>query len=316
EALAYGKFEDGLQSFSKAVDIDQNFGLAYQGMAVASRNLRRQQDAEKYINLALKYIDRMTEREKYRTRGSYYLLVGDRQKCVEEYTKLINRFASDAGAHNNLAVCASVLRNMPKALEHARLAAAILPKRPAFRYNVALFAAYASDFQTAETEARAVQALDPSSPLGLRTLAFAQMGQGQLLEAAETYQKLEKFGNIEASRARSGFAHLALYEGRLVDAARILEQGVTEDLAAKLSDRAAAKFAVLGYIRLLQNNNKAAISAAESALAGSKNVDNRFFAGRVFAAAGQTARAQALAADLAKELQPIPQAYAKLIEGE
>lgn len=316
ELMSNGKFEEALQSFSKAVDIDQNFGLAYQGMAVASRNLRRQQDAEKYINVALKYIDRMTEREKYRTRGTYYYVVGDTRKCVEEYTNLVNRFPSDAAAHNNLGACWRSLRNMPKALEHSRRAAAILPKRATYRYNVALFAAYASDFQTAETESGAVQALDPSSPLGLRTLAFAQMGQGQLLQAAETYQKLEKFGNVDASRARSGFADLALYEGRFADAARILEQGVKEDLAAKSSERAAAKFAVLGYVRLLQNNIPAAISAADSALANSKGADIRFFAGRVFAEAGQTTRARALAEDLAHELQPDPQAYGKLIEGE
>src|SRR5262249_46700524 len=104
EAISNGKFEDGLLRFSKAVDIDQHFGLAYEAMAVAYSNLRRHQDAEKYINLALKYIDRMTEREKYRTLGAYYFLVGDRRKCVEEYTHLINRFPFDAGAHNNLAV--------------------------------------------------------------------------------------------------------------------------------------------------------------------------------------------------------------------
>src|SRR5262249_17810491 len=109
---------------------------------------------------------------------------------------------------------------------------------------------------------------------------------------------------------------LALYEGRFADAVRILEQGAAEDLDAKSSGRAAGKFAMLAYIRLLQNNIKAAISAADSALANSKGADIRFFAGRVFAEAGHTARARALAEDLAPELQPDPQAYAKLIEGE
>jgi tetratricopeptide (TPR) repeat protein len=310
-ALANGNQEDALRSFSKAVDIDANFGLAYAGMAIASRNLGQQQDAEKFIKLALGRMDRMTERERYRTRGSYYLLLGNQQKCVEEYGTLISRFPSDAAAHNNLALCWTQLRNMPKALEHVRQAAAILPRRYLYRFNVSVYASYGSDFQTGEREARAFPELNPSMPL-----AFAQLGRGELREAAETYQKLGKMSKPYASAASSGLADIALYEGRFADAARILEQGIADDLAAKYSDKAAEKFAALAYTRLLQAQQRPAVTAAEGALSASKSVKIRFLAGRILAAAGQTSRAQMLAADLASELQNEAQAYAKLIEGQ
>jgi tetratricopeptide (TPR) repeat protein/predicted Ser/Thr protein kinase len=316
DELSNGKHQDALRSFAKAVEIDQNFGLAYAGMAIASRNLGQQQDAEKYIQLALGHMDRMTERERYRIRGSYYLTLSDQQKCVEEYGSLISRFPSDAAAHNNLALCWTQLRNIPRALEQVRQAAAILSKRPLYRFNISVYASYGSDFQTGEREARALLELDPSYPTGPNALAFAQLGQGQLAQAAETYQKLEKTGKLGASSARSGLADLALYEGRFEDAVRILEQGAAEDVAAQYSDRAAAKFAALAYTRLLQGQKGPAVAAAESALAASKNFKIRFLAGRVFAASGQAARAQALAVDLASALQAEPQAYAKLIEGE
>jgi Tfp pilus assembly protein PilF len=103
DGLSNGKHADALKNFSNAVSLDPNLGLAYAGMAVASRNLGQHQDAEKHIKLALEGIDRMTEREKYRTRAYYYSLSGNRQKCVEEYSTLIGRFPSDVGAHNNLA---------------------------------------------------------------------------------------------------------------------------------------------------------------------------------------------------------------------
>src|SRR6185312_16510149 len=104
------------ENFSKAVDIDPNWGLPYAGMAIASRTLGKQEDAEKYIKLALKYIDRMTEREKYRIRAHYYHLTGDYPKCVDEYSTLIGRFPSDSTAHNNLALCFTYLRNFSTAL--------------------------------------------------------------------------------------------------------------------------------------------------------------------------------------------------------
>ena len=316
DGLSNAKYEDALRSFSRAVDVDPNFGLAYAGMAVASRAQGQQQDAEKYIKLALGHLDRMTERERYRTRGFFYALTGDQQKCVEEYTSLIGRFPSDTAAHNNLAFCLSDLRNLPKALAEAREVANILPKRLTYRLNIALFASYGSDFKTGELEAQTAQKMDPSSLFGFIALAFAQMGQGRSADAAETYQKLENLSKLGASFARSGMADVALYEGRFRDAAEILERATSEDAAANYPDRAAEKFAALSYARMLQGQKAAAVAAAESALAGSKTLKIRFLAARTFAAAGQTARAQNLAAGLASEVQIEPQAYAKLIRGE
>ena len=191
-----------------------------------------------------------------------------------------------------------------------------MPKRALYRLNISLFASYGSDFQTGEREARAAQELDTSSRFGFIALAFAQMGQGQLMQAAETYQKLEKLSKLAASDMRFGLADIALYEGRFTDAIRILEQGAGEDMAAKYPDRAADKLAAVAYARLLLGQKQQAVAAAEGALASSKTAKTRFLAARIFAAAGQTVRAQALAADLASEGQLEAQAHAKLIEGE
>src|SRR5262249_9816877 len=311
EALSNGKYDEAVKSFSKAVDIDQNFGLSYAGMAIASRNLGQPSDSEKYVKLALAHIDRMTERERYRTRGLYYLLLNDPQKCVEEYGSLITRFPSDAAAHNNLALCWSQVRNMPKALEEVRQAAAILAKRPLYRFNISLFASYSSDFQGAERETKSLLELDPSYPDAFTAIAYSQLGQGQLDQAAQSYEKLSKVSNLAASSAAFGRSDLALYEGRFGEAAKILEKGAADDSALKFSDRAAAKLAALGYVRFLQGQTGPAVAAAESALTNSKTVRVRFWTGRVFAAAGQSARANAMADSLSSELQAEPQAYGK-----
>jgi predicted Zn-dependent protease len=261
-------------------------------------------------------MDRMTERERYRTRGSYYLLLGNQQKCIEEYGTLIKQFPADAAAHNNLALCSTQLRDMNRGIEEVRQAAAILPKRALYRLNIALYTTYAGDFQTAEREARSVQELDPSYASGFVALAFAQLGSGQVAQASESYNQLAKLSGVSASNAAAGLGDLAIYEGRFTDAARILEEGAAADLTKKYADKAAAKFAALAYARLLQDQKEAAIQAADSALANSKAVKIRFLAGRVFALAGQSAQARTLAAGLASELQTEAQAYAKLIDGD
>ena len=159
EALSNGRFEEARQGALKAVELDPKFGIGYQLLAVASRNLGRRQDAEKYINEAVRYLDGMTERERYSTRGMFYRVTGDYQQCVKEYGDLIARNAANVTAHNQRALCLVELRNMPEALDEIRRAVDILPERAVFRINLALYASYAGDFQTGEREARAVQNL-------------------------------------------------------------------------------------------------------------------------------------------------------------
>jgi eukaryotic-like serine/threonine-protein kinase len=314
--LSNAKYEDALESFSRAVAIDESFGLAYAGMAVASTALGQQQDAAEYIGLANSHLDGMTERERYSTRGFYFAISGDPEKCVEEYTLSIRRFPASAAAHNNLAFCLSGLRNITEALSEARQAVAILPKRLTYRLNVALFSSYGGDFRTGEQEARKALEMDPSAVFGLVALALAQMGQGDSAAAAQTYAKLEELGPVGASFAHAGLADIALYEGRFADAVSILEDGVREDTTAEAPDRAAEKLVHIAYARLLQAREADAVAAAESALDRSTIPKIRFLAGRVFAMAGETGRAQAIAPDLTKELDPEARADAKLIEGE
>ncbi|MGE5199129.1 MAG: protein kinase domain-containing protein, partial [Rhodospirillaceae bacterium] len=308
-----GKFDEARKSFLKAVERDPEFGLAWAALAMQSRNLDDQQHAELYIKEAIRHLDRMTERERYRTRGNFYYITGDYQACVAEYGDLIARYAADAAAHNNLALCSTYLRNLPKAVEEMKQAVKILPKRALYRLNLALYADYASAFEAAGQEAGAMP--DPGV-FGLLALAFAQLGQGQLAQAAQTYEAVGKIDAQGASYAASGLGDLALFEGRFKDAVRLFSSGAAADLASRDVDRAAAKFASLARAHLLQGRKSAAIAAAGQALGHSASVKIRFLAARVFIEADEEERARPLIAGLASELQAEPQAYARILEGE
>ncbi len=312
EAASNNKFEEARQSLLKAVELDPKFSVGYQLLAVASRNLGRLQDADEYINEALRYLDGMTERERYSTRGMFYRVTGDYQQCVKEYGELIARYAADVAAHNQRALCLTQLRDMNGAVTEMRRVVEMLPNRVLFRVNLALYANYAGDFQTGEQEARTVEEPDVYATLAL---AFAQLGQGQLRQAIETYEKLGAINAQGASLGASGLGDLATLEGRFSDAVRILGRGAAADLTAKNSERAAAKFAALAYAELLRGQKRAAIAAAEKALTHSKAVNIRFLAARSFVEAGEIAKAGPLIAGLASELQAEPQAYAKIVEG-
>ena len=313
EDLSKNRTENALENFARAVALDPNFGLGYAGMASALRNLDKQRDAEKYAKEAVRHLDSMTERERYRTRGLFYMVTGDDLACVKEYGELITRYAADAAARNNRALCMTHLRRMPEALEEMRQAVKILPKRALYRVNLALYEAYSGDFQAAEREAGA---METPGLFGGLAMAFAQQLQGQLAQAAETYQGLAKLDEQGASYAASGLADLALFEGRFSAAALILSQGAAADLASNDADRAASKFAALANTQILRRQSAAAIAAADQALAHSHAVKIRFLAARAYLAADAEDRAQTISDALAAELQAEPQAYAKVMEGE
>jgi tetratricopeptide (TPR) repeat protein len=182
--------------------------------------------------------------------------------------------------------------------------------------NLGLFSSYAGDFPGGEKVARRLLQLSPTFEYGYYSLAFAQTGQDQLSAATDTYQKLAGISDLGASRAASGLADLDMYQGRFADAVKILEKGAAADLAAKRGDSAAEKFTAVAYTQLSLGQYQAAVAAADQALANSQEVKIRFLAARTYVEAGEFAKVQKLADGLAAELQPEPQAYAKIISGD
>ncbi len=310
-----GKFQEAFDSFKKAAELDPKFTWAYTGMAAMAQNLGKPADALNYMKLAMQHVDSMTERERYRDRGLYYLTAGDWQNCVQENTQLVAHFPADRVGQNNLATCYTQLRNAPKALEAARHAVEIVPRGLAPRLNLAFISAFAGDFAGSEKESHTVLSINPSAGQGYLVLAEAQLGEGQLDKAADSYKHLESFGPAASSMATVGLADLSAYEGKYADAAHLLAQGAAADVAAKDPDDAARKYVALGYIEELEGKQSAAVSDTDKALTNSKSPQIEFLAGKNYAEAGNLAKAQKLATTLSSALTSESQAYGKIIEG-
>jgi tetratricopeptide (TPR) repeat protein/predicted Ser/Thr protein kinase len=310
-----GKFQEAFDSFQKAAQLDPNFPRAYTGMAAMAQNLGRPGDALNYMKLAMQHESNMTDREKLRDRGLYYLTSGDWQNCVNEYNKLVTAYPADRVGQNNLASCYVQLRDAPKALAAAQHAVQIVPKGVGPRVNLAFISAFAGDFTASEKEAQTALQINPKAAQGYLVLAEAQLGEGQIDKAAATYHQLESFGPVAASTATAGLADLSAYQGRYADAARILSQGAASDVAAKMDDNAARKYAALGNIETIQGNHSAALSDLEKALAKSQSIQIEFLAARSYVDLGEFAKAQKLTTSLSAALSSEAQAYGKIVQG-
>ena len=311
-----GRDDDAIREYLRAVDLDPKLGRAYAGLAVVCRNRGDLEGSKKYYEKAMSLLDQMTEREKYRTRGGYYFVNRNYKKAIEEYRALQEKFPADPAATTNLSLAYFYARDMSKAFEEGKKAVAVSPGLVTPLYNLAWYAIGAGRFDEAAANALEVAELDTGFAEAHVCLALVRLIEGKNSEAAAEYRAIEGQGPYAASLAAAGLADLALYEGRLNDARRILEAAAAADIGNDLKAMAVLKRIGLAQTLLAQGDKEAAAETAEGAVAGSGNESVLLSAGLLFAEAGREDLARGLAGALDKLLQPEPQAYARLIEGE
>jgi tetratricopeptide (TPR) repeat protein/predicted Ser/Thr protein kinase len=311
-----GNWEEAIRHYKKALDLDPNLGRAYSGLAAVESNRGRRPEAEKYYKEALARIDRMSDREKYRTRGGYYLLTRNPDNAIEEFSALTKQYPADTAGMANLAAAYFYKRDFARARQEARRAVDAFPKNVPHRNNLGLDAMYAGDFEAAIREQDEVLRLNPNFALALISKALSQLALGKPDIATETYKKAAAIDSRGASLAASGLADIALFQGRPADALPILQQGVEADLSSGDSEAAAVKRLALADAHLDLHNSAAALAETEKALTLARGENVLYPSARVFLAAGKEARALSLATELAARLEPDPQAYAELIRGE
>jgi tetratricopeptide (TPR) repeat protein len=309
-----GEFEAALAAYSEAVAADPAFGRAYAGMGVTYGNLRREAEAEEAYQKAFKHLDRMSERERYRTLGGYYLLVSHNyEKAIENYQTLVELFPADGGAYSNLGYAYHMVRQFDKAVEAGRRSVELDSSNLIKRINYAIYATYAGDFETAMAESLKVYEQNSGFGYALFTLGRAAAAAGDLERAQDAYTRLADAGGMGSSLAPVGGADMLLTVGRYADAVDILEPAV------EISDNAfqkAAMLVALAEARLALGDPGAAADAAEQALELSENDGIQYLGARLLMEAGRAGTADKIALELENRLQSQTTALSALIRGE
>jgi eukaryotic-like serine/threonine-protein kinase len=311
-----GRDAEAMTQYREAIALDPGMGRAYSGLAVLLANNGEPDEAERQFQKGLAFVDRMTERERGRTLGAYYLARRDPRAAIQEFERLIARYPADTAGHANLALAFFLTRDMERALKEGRQAVALSPRNVPQRNNLAFYAMYAGDFETALQEADEALAMNPSFEKALVARALAEIGLGRAEQARATYRRLEGVSALGASMAMMGLADLALYEGRPSEAVPLLERAAEVDRAAGNMSAYARKLAALAEAQQQRGRMREAVAQAEGALGSSRDVSVVYATGIVFLAAGRNERVRAGVATLAAEIAPDSRAYANLLEAE
>ncbi|MEJ2086458.1 MAG: tetratricopeptide repeat protein, partial [Acidobacteriota bacterium] len=312
--LYQGNFDQALEQYEEAIELDPQFGRAYSGMAVVYANQKEYERAEESYQQALKQLDRMTERERYRTLGSYYLDISrNNEKAIENYETLVDLYPADRAGHANLALAYLYARDFDRAVEEGRKSIELEPNNLLQRTNYSMYLMYAGDFEESMVQARKVLEDNPRYGYARFTLARSAVAAGDLTTARRAYRELRQLGDFNAILADLGEADLEMYLGRSPRAIELLAPKVESDpegtSTAALSELLAEANLAVGRVDDARRLARAASEAGnhESVL---------YPAARVLAATGDVAGAEAIALELENRLQSQTVSYARLIAGE
>jgi tetratricopeptide (TPR) repeat protein len=316
--LAANKLQDALDAYKEAVRIDPGLGRAYAGMAVIYFDLKDEAKGKAAYEQALKRVDRMTDREKLRTLGTYYLLVArNYEKAIENYQTLLSQYPADSSAHGNLAIAAMYTGDLKRAVKEAREVVRIYPKNTRQRRNYAMYLMWSGDFDNAAAEGESVLKETPSYALGYLPIALSRAAKGDVAGALETYDRMEASGTSDGARlARLGRVDLAMYAGRYREATKLAASAVDADSGAGNPGALAADHLAAAETYLALGQKARVFEAATKAVSLSTHESVLFPAALLFIETGHPDEADKVAIRLENMLQTQTTAYARLIDGE
>ena len=310
-----GDHESAVGSYSKAIELDPNFGRAFAGLALTTSRLGRSAQAEEHWKKALSLLDTMTERERLRTLGVYYTSISrNYSSAISSFRTLVEKFPADAAGHNNLAVVYFLTLEFASARTQGRALLDIYPNSQLYRSNYALYAMYAGDFAEAKREAEAVVEQGSSFYKGYLPQAIAALDAGDIDAARAAYDAMATTGPRGASLANAGLADIAMYAGEFVAAAEILQRGIESDLGDNNVASAAAKYIVLAESLLETGSPDAAAEDLRRALELDGGEATTVSAALNYHRSGASEIAQEIAGGLAEELSPQRRAYGLLLQ--
>lgn len=117
--LNEGHNAKSLLFFEKAIALDPEFAMAYRGIALVKHRSRFRTQATRYLQKALEFNERLSDREFYLIQADFYY-TSDRniEKAIASYTKLLELYPDDPAGNNNLGSLYDAIEEFEKSIEY------------------------------------------------------------------------------------------------------------------------------------------------------------------------------------------------------
>jgi serine/threonine protein kinase/Tfp pilus assembly protein PilF len=258
------EFNESINNLKKAVAIDPEFAVAYNKISVNYSYLRQSDFALQYIKRAMDLSDRVSDRERYLIKGSYYTQIGKSYKeKIKPYLDLLKIYPEDekgnvllGSNYRNVEEWDLAIRQFEKVLkinDKSRIALwnlaylfmrkgwynkdiDFLKKNKCLLYNRVRYHRYLSDIYTCQhrydmslMELQNVISLEANNYKNFELIGNVYHLKGDLTEAQKIYEQLieiEKRDSDSELLARFWIAHLCLIHGQYEKSKENIIKGV------------------------------------------------------------------------------------------
>ena len=308
-----GDIETAAKGFKAALAADPGFTAAHQALATTLYNAVQRPAAIAELQAAMDGIERLSEREQLRLTSDYYAALGKYEQAISASQKLLALDPDDGMTAINIVSTAVDADDWPLALQLAKRAAERFPNVEVARANLVLTRLGNGELDAAAQAGATMLAEVPTpTAYGRLYVGLVEALRGHADRAAAAYAAIAPTEPQLADHAR---ADLALYEGRLGDAAALLHRYVDPALAKHAPGDATAELIMLAQLELRRGDRVAAAAAARAAMGeGSARVE--YMAASLAAEAGDRAGAADKVAAWSKDPSADWRVVGKLLEGD
>ncbi len=286
--------------YKRAVELDPNFATAWLALGVAYSNLGETGVSNEYFAKAYSLRDRVSDRERFRIEGDYYLFVtGDAEKARQTYEQWVQAYPRDFIAYSDLGIIYSGVAQWDKAVAATLEAKRLNPNDPVSFGNLVddyTFANRLDEAKSAYEEAIRQKIETADMHRGRYGVAFLEGDTAEMeRQVAMAAGKPDSEDMLLSAASDTGG-----YYGRLAKARELSRKAVT---AAERDNRkeAAALWQANAALREAEfGNREQASKDANAAMALAPIHDMQILGALALARAGEAARSEALAADLSK----------------
>jgi serine/threonine protein kinase/Tfp pilus assembly protein PilF len=188
----YEKFfyQDAQKFLKKAVELDPTFAVAYLFLARANRNLLEFKASDEAFEIAKKYSQKATEKERLYIEASYANIVkGDHEKQFRLLSELVQKYPEEKYAHSELAFYYEGQRQYQEAIEAYNKAIALDPNFGHAINQAAYNYAQMGNIEKAIEYFERYASVNPGLPNPVDSIAELNLRMGKLDEAIAKYKE-------------------------------------------------------------------------------------------------------------------------------
>ena len=289
-----------LPGFKRAVELDPNFAMAYADLGLSYRNLDEVARAAENQRKAYALRQKVSERERLAIESSYYMYVtGELEKAAQVYELSLQTYPRNSAAYGNSGLAHASLGNWDKALDEFRVALHLGPDDVVVYADLGAIYMALNRLDAAEAVFKEAEQRKLQSELLLQSryaLAFLRGDTARMQQlAAEAMGKPGTEDVLLATQADTEGRN-----GRLNNAHELTRRAM-ESAGHNDAKETAATYQAAAALREVEAGfYERARGDAYEALKLAPNRDVRDMAALALARAGDTSRAEKLAAELDK----------------